>query len=194
MYCWCHKQLLSNIVSYALRRSQWPWPDWAYAHTDPDHWCLMILAIDSSQYLAPPPPPKKKKSLGTCYMYYFIFCHQNKLSCILIGFYCLLKYLIISTFEVPSTICCKQFDPEAQTVCIDIKDDTSRYARCWRAHFLVLNLKTLVYTTFMGVSHALQYLNELHVLKVEDGKESWKIENADRVSRHSFALSKNEIF
>ena len=30
--------------------------------------------------------------------------------------------------------------------------------------------KTLVYTTYMGVSHALQYLNELQVLKVEDGK------------------------
>ena len=33
-----------------------------------------------------------------------------------------------------------------------------------------ISLKTLVYTTFMGVSHALQYLNELQVLKVEDGK------------------------
>ena len=35
---------------------------------------------------------------------------------------------------------------------------------------LVLILKTLVYTTYMGVSHALHYLNELQVLKVEDGK------------------------
>ena len=30
------------------------------------------------------------------------------------------------------------------------------------------------YTTFMGVSHGLQYLNELQVLKVEDGKKTLK--------------------
>ena len=53
----------------------------------------------------------------TC-MYYTIFCHKNILCCILIGFYCLLEHLIISTFEVNSTHCGKQFDPEAQTVCI----------------------------------------------------------------------------
>ena len=55
----------------------------------------MILAIDFSQYLAyppPPPPPQKKKSPW--------------------------EHLITSTFEVPSTHCCKKFDPEAQIVCI----------------------------------------------------------------------------
>ena len=41
-----------------------------------------------------------------------------KICCILIGFYCLFEYLIIRTFEVPSTHCGKQFDTEAQTVCI----------------------------------------------------------------------------
>ena len=39
-----------------------------------------------------------------------------------------------------------------------------------RAHCLVLILKTLVHAISMGVSHILQYLNELYVLKVEDGK------------------------
>ena len=85
----------------------------------------MILAIDFSQYLAPPPPQKKKKKISpwehVCiarYMYYTIFCHKNILCCILICFYCLLEYLIISTFDVPSTHCGKQFDPEALTVCI----------------------------------------------------------------------------
>ena len=43
---------------------------------------------------------------------------KNILCCILIGFYCLLEYLIISTFDVNSTHCGKQFDPEAQLVCI----------------------------------------------------------------------------
>ena len=77
----------------------------------------MILAIDFSQYLAPPlPPPQKKKVLGnmivlhvTCTTLSFVI----KNCCVLIGFYCLLEYLIISTFEVPSTHCGKQFDPEA---------------------------------------------------------------------------------
>ena len=96
-YCWCHEQLLSNNVSlyiyiYALGRSQWPWPDWAYARTDPVHRCLMILAIDFSQYLAPTPPPTQKKSPW--------------------------EHLITSTFEVPSTHCCKKFDPGIQIVCI----------------------------------------------------------------------------
>ena len=34
----------------------------------------------------------------------------------------------------------------------------------------ISNLKILVYATFVGVSHALKYLNELQVFKVEDGK------------------------
>ena len=84
------------LFRYALGRSQWHWPDWAYARTDPAHRRLMILAIDFSQYLAPtpphPPPPQKKKSPW--------------------------EYLITSTFEVPSTHCGKKFDPEAQIVCI----------------------------------------------------------------------------
>ena len=92
----------------------------------------MILAIDFSQYLAPP-PSLQKKSLGTS------------------------DYI---TFEVPSTHCGKTFDPEAQTVCIGIKDDTSRYSDV-RTAWLVLNLKTLVNATSMGVSNALHYLNEL---------------------------------
>ena len=60
--------------------------------TDLGHRCLMILAIDFSQYLAPPPPPPLQKSPW--------------------------EHLIISTFEVPSTHYGKKFDPEAQTVCI----------------------------------------------------------------------------
>ena len=39
------------LFRYALGRSQWPWPDWAYARSDPAHRCLMILAIDFSQFL-----------------------------------------------------------------------------------------------------------------------------------------------
>ena len=145
-------------------------------HDQIEHMLALILAIDvwwswplTSLNISSPPPPKKKKNkkkiLGnmivlhvTCTTLSFVI----KICCILIGFYCLLEYLII---EVPSTHCGKQFDPEAQCL-----HRLSKYSKCWRAHCLVLNLKTLVYTTFMGVSHALKYLNELQVFKVEDGK------------------------
>ena len=80
----------------------------------------MVLAIDFSQYLAPIPKTVRGNMMvlhATC-MYYTIFCHKNILCRILIGFYCLLEYLIKSTFGMNSTRCGKQFDSEAQTVCI----------------------------------------------------------------------------
>ena len=77
----------------------------------------MILAIDFSQYLAPTPKKSPWEHDGiACYMY---VCHKNILCRILIGFYCQLEYLIKSTFGMNSTRCGKQFDSEAQTVCID---------------------------------------------------------------------------
>ena len=112
----------SILFSYVLRRSQW--------HDQIEHMLTPILAIDVwwswpliSLNISPPPPFPPKKSPWehagiACYMYVYIFCHKNILCCILIGFYCLLEYLIISTFGVNSTRCGKQFDSEAQTVCI----------------------------------------------------------------------------
>ena len=95
-------------------------------------------------------------------MYYTIFCHKNVLYCILIGFYCLLEYQIISTFEVPSTHCGKQFDPDYATRGTNCLHRLSKMTQAGTllemltcAHCLVLNLEILVYTTFMGVSHAL---------------------------------------
>ena len=104
-----------------------------------EHMLALILAIDVwwswpliSLNISPPP----KKSLGTSDYKYF--------------------RVAFNTFG-------KKLDPEAQNVCIGCQtsDDTIRYSRCGRAHCLVLNLKTLVNATSMGVSNALHYPNEL---------------------------------
>ena len=64
------------LFPYAIRRSQWPWQDWAYAYTDPGHRCLMILAIDFSQYLAPTPKKSPWEHDGiACYMYVLHYLH-----------------------------------------------------------------------------------------------------------------------